>query len=281
LNTKKSELTPKSKFSFKSRSTAASTSASTSSAKPAGLATNAPSTASNESVDEKPSQHLANAHIISSLSSAYHEPALDEPKDVLIRDITESIVNFFPLSNNTTNTKGKLTTLHLQNIQSSIILTGPVKGSVMIENCHHSIILTACRQFRMHKSNDTRVFLLCGSNPIVEDVSGISFGPYFLFDLQKQESALEWLRQEFTTQNISVNADHYNHYTAVQDFNWIKATASQNWRLLEEEEVRRVRDGLAMTDKLKSLGGHEDEEQGKVVEEWMKVLQKKCTFIPI
>lgn len=135
----------------------------------------------------------------------------------------------------------------------------------------------------MHKSTDTRVFLLCGSLPIVEDVNTTAFGPYFVFGVERRdgEEALDWLRQEFAAQNIPVTVEHYNNYKTIQDFNWIKAAASPNWRLLGEDEIGSVRDGLRVTEKLVSLGGSGTETESQLMEEWMKLLQKRCVFVPI
>ena len=67
--------------------------------------------------------------------------------------------------------------LYLRSITSSLIITGQVAGAIHITDVSNSVIVTACRQFRMHGSKDVDVYLHSTSRPIFEDCEGLRFAP--------------------------------------------------------------------------------------------------------
>lgn len=67
--------------------------------------------------------------------------------------------------------------LTLRDVKDSLVVCGHVDGPAHITGVRNSTIVVACRQFRMHESHDTDVYLLCGSRPIIEDCTGVRFAP--------------------------------------------------------------------------------------------------------
>lgn len=68
-------------------------------------------------------------------------------------------------------------TLILKNIQNSLIMCGRVAGAIHITGVENSIIVTSCRQYRMHGSKKVDVYLHSSSRPIIEDCEMIRFAP--------------------------------------------------------------------------------------------------------
>jgi len=67
--------------------------------------------------------------------------------------------------------------LALKNVKESLIVCGHVAGPAHVTNVQNSVIVVACRQFRMHECKNVDVYLQCGSRPIIEDCEGIRFAP--------------------------------------------------------------------------------------------------------
>jgi hypothetical protein len=65
----------------------------------------------------------------------------------------------------------------LKDIKSSLIICGQVDGPIHITGVENSVIVVACRQFRMHASSKVDVYLHCSSRPIIEDCENIRFAP--------------------------------------------------------------------------------------------------------
>lgn len=76
-----------------------------------------------------------------------------------------------------TKDRSPFATLTLKNIQDSLIICGRVTGPIHITGVENSVIITACRQFRMHGSKKVDVYLHCSSRPIIEDCDAIRFAP--------------------------------------------------------------------------------------------------------
>jgi hypothetical protein len=67
--------------------------------------------------------------------------------------------------------------LYIRNIKNSLIICGQVAGSIHITDVENSVLVTACRQFRMHASKDVDIYLHSTSRPIFEDCKGLRFAP--------------------------------------------------------------------------------------------------------
>lgn len=67
--------------------------------------------------------------------------------------------------------------LTLKNIKESLVICGHVNGPAHLTGVKDSVIVVACKQFRMHESRNCDVYLQCSSRPIIEDCHGVTFAP--------------------------------------------------------------------------------------------------------
>ncbi|KAF2267675.1 TBCC-domain-containing protein [Lojkania enalia] len=116
--------------------------------------------------------------------------------------------------------------LTLKNIKDSLIICGQVNGSIHITSVENSVIVTACRQFRMHTSKKVDVYLHCSSRPIIEDCELIRFAP---------------LPDTYLTPEVS---QFQNQWDQIDDFRWLQTESNPHFNLLSatnriEESVWR------------------------------------------
>jgi tubulin-specific chaperone C len=115
--------------------------------------------------------------------------------------------------------------LTLKNISSSLILCGRVNGPIHLTHITDSVIVLSSRQFRMHESRNTQVYLQTSSRPIIEDCSDIAFAPL--------------------PERYSPSSEGQGQWNQVDDFKWLRSDApSPNWRVLQP--VERVRESVWM-----------------------------------
>jgi hypothetical protein len=112
--------------------------------------------------------------------------------------------------------------LYLRDIDNSLIICGQVAGAIHITNVVNSVLVTSCRQFRMHASKNVDVYLHSASRPIIEDCEWVRFAPMPGMMASSQ-----------TLQSV-------NHWNQIDDFKWLKVEASPNFSLLAESE--RIKD---------------------------------------
>ncbi|KAI9680792.1 MAG: hypothetical protein M1817_004232 [Caeruleum heppii] len=117
-----------------------------------------------------------------------------------------------------TTSKKPFAGITLQNVRDSLVICGHVDGPAHVTDIQDSIIVVASRQFRMHDCKNVDVYLLSTSRPIIEGCFGIRFAP--LPDVYLIES-------EKST---------HNQWDQVDDFKWLKAEHSPNWRVLSPQE---------------------------------------------
>lgn len=91
-------------------------------------------------------------------------------------------------------------------------------GAIHITNLHNSVLVTSCRQFRMHASTNVDIYLLCASRPIIEDCQNVRFAPSPAY---------------FTSAEAAQVA---NQWDQIDDFKWLKAEPSPNFCLLPEAQ---------------------------------------------
>jgi hypothetical protein len=115
-------------------------------------------------------------------------------------------------------------TLTLKNIDRSLIICGHVSGAAHLTNVTNSVIVVASRQFRMHESKATDVYLHATGRPIIEDCTSVQFAPLPEIYLKDDD-------REVT-----------NQWQEVDDFKWLRAEPSPNWSVLEES--KRVAEGI-------------------------------------
>ncbi|KAI9137828.1 tubulin binding cofactor C-domain-containing protein [Paraphysoderma sedebokerense] len=268
LETKKTELTPKTKFSFKSRKQPPGPSSSTSSKSEINSVSlhqsNPTSNPEAQPAIQKPSSLSISSNSIS--ISNYTSSSIIFPRfnystkqdfntqnvqsyDISITNITNSTLYIpFPsissvgpssvdpssapasvdsVSNTTGNTiksndlpsLKSISAIHISNIENSrVVLLPPTEGSILISECNDCVLVVACRQFRIHKSRNTKIYLFVASNPIMEECTALQIAEYPLTVLSKKYGA-------GNLETVFKSANHdptQNQYTAIQDFDFLK-----------------------------------------------------------
>ncbi|KAK7736420.1 hypothetical protein SLS63_003398 [Diaporthe eres] len=110
-------------------------------------------------------------------------------------------------------------TLAIRNISGSLVIAGQVAGPAHVTGVRDSVLVLNARQVRMHECRNVTVYLWCGSHPIVEDCEGVRVAPLPAAFLGRGQD----------------NAAASNQWDQVDDFGWLKAEASPNWRRLGGE----------------------------------------------
>jgi hypothetical protein len=133
----------------------------------------------------------------------------------------------------------------LKNIKESLIICGQVNGAIHLTNVTDSVIVVACRQFRMHESRGCDVYLQASGRPIIEHCTNIRFAP---------------LPEKFVRDASRTVEDQWQ---AVDDFNWLKSEPSPNWKVVDESDRITSRTwntvvpggpGIGTADILKAVG---------------------------
>ncbi|ORY12022.1 tubulin-specific chaperone c [Clohesyomyces aquaticus] len=149
------------------------------------------------------------AHIILPVSASH------ATSSGAVSNLRRCVVDLSPA---TINDGGAFATLMLKNIKDSLIVCGQVAGAIHITDVSNSVIVVACRQFRMHASKSTDVYLHSASRPIIEDCEGIRFAS---------------LPEKFTTPVLSGMP---NQYDQIDDFKWLKLEPSPHFSLLPADQ---------------------------------------------
>ncbi|KAJ3204166.1 RNA polymerase II elongation factor [Entophlyctis luteolus] len=154
--------------------------------------------------------------------------------------------------------------IHLKNVEDSVLVLGAVRGSVLADTVSTSVLVVACRQvrfclnaiqiqafptnlfihdqFRMHNSKSSRILLHVSSKPIIEDSDSLIFGPYtsatLLDSLNPTRETLPaavvtWHELTFAA-GLDDNEGCDGRWGHVEDFNWLRKTASPHWRRVTE-----------------------------------------------
>lgn len=236
-------LKPKTKFSFKRKVKAPDASASRSSQE---------SLEKQSSEQKLAAERVVDLNVISleNLSGECKVLVVNDHKDVMLSALCDcSIVIRCKATSG-----ASVGSLHACNLKKCYIaIEVPVDGSAMLDNCHQSTAILACRQFRMHNSIDCTVSLLCMSLPIIEDSSELQFAPFaYLLIPPDAKDAVRGLRDRFTQTESPLSVSlaelntfskaYYNdsesadaqtsplqNFKMVKDFNWIKPVHSPNW----------------------------------------------------
>lgn len=67
--------------------------------------------------------------------------------------------------------------LTINEVQSSVIVCGPINGAALVTGMTASTLVIACRQLRLHRCRSCILHLRCSSRPIIEDCSSMQFAP--------------------------------------------------------------------------------------------------------
>lgn len=110
-------------------------------------------------------------------------------------------------------------TLAIRNISGSLVIAGRVAGPAHVTGVRDSVLVVNARQVRMHECRNVTVYLWCGSHPIIEDCQSVRVAPLPAAFLGRGQD----------------NGAGSNQWDQVDDFGWLKAEASPNWRRLGGE----------------------------------------------
>ncbi|KAJ9109354.1 hypothetical protein QFC21_000684 [Naganishia friedmannii] len=147
---------------------------------------------------------------------------------ITIRNIDRCVIDLRPTPSSTAGTgtavvqqQPRLTALYGDGVRDSVVIAPgtDVAGSVMLHSLERVVVITACQQFRIHSSADAILLLSIPSNPIIEHSSRLRFGRY-PHSLSPAPNA----------------PPPRPPPPAVQDFSWIKPSASPNFRTIGDEE---------------------------------------------
>ncbi|KAF3925189.1 hypothetical protein ABW20_dc0102973 [Dactylellina cionopaga] len=261
LSTSRKAFAPRTKFSFKNRSSNSRSSAAASEATIPGVTAPAetvsvealPAVGNSSSGFETPpagtpqtttkqDQNPTSVSTLSSHQNAHLTTPLATPTTTILSLTTlHRCIITHPLPVGQTPTA--FTTLAVNDATSSILIPNPVAGPAHLTSLTNCIVVLTCHQFRLHSSHNVDVYLSCGSRPIIEHCKNIRVSS---------------LPKQFANSEGSDN-EMWKH---IDDFNWLKeGRPSPNWRVLEEGE--KVSDGV--WEKVLEEGSKLDEELVKVL----------------
>ncbi|ORX91874.1 TBCC-domain-containing protein [Basidiobolus meristosporus CBS 931.73] len=179
---KKSQLTPKSKFSFKSRrgKPTEKPKASEDQAKPTQLAPANKAQANYTFADQNGSY----LNLDSSVNNAD-----SQSKDCLLHNLRNCIVNLV--------SETPLTALLIDTLENCVVLCGPLAGSLIAHRVKNCVLVIACHQFRLHESTNLEIYLHATSHPIIEDSTQLRFGRYNLdyVNMFSEVEDFNWLKK--------------------------------------------------------------------------------------
>ncbi|CAL8089061.1 unnamed protein product [Calicophoron daubneyi] len=136
------------------------------------------------------------------------------------------------LTNCTVEVRGVCGNLIARRLTRCQIYTYPVAGSVWIEDCHNCDLVLACRQLRIHQTDNCRLALHMASRPIIEFSSSLTVAPYL------------WTYPELDRHLCDAGlTPDINLWREVEDFshpNKRLTTGSPNWSILPESEWKSL-----------------------------------------
>ncbi|KAG5464157.1 hypothetical protein LSCM1_00337 [Leishmania martiniquensis] len=118
----------------------------------------------------------------------------------------------------------------------------PIAGSVFLSGCANCRVYVACHQLRLKDCTHLDLYAWCASTPIIEACAAMRFGPYRCWvgllgssteDGKTYATHAEWVR---CVGEIEDTARTEQNYIKVDDFQWVKKSASPHWRVLTKEE---------------------------------------------
>ncbi|CAO3610244.1 unnamed protein product [Cunninghamella blakesleeana] len=209
LDSKRKELTPKPKFSFKSKLNKAKS--------PPTIINNPLAHEEASHRNEEKGHIMENTITLNELSNQVlllsnqltHTNNNSNNVDISLSHLENCIVWLI-------NDSIEIATIHIKEVKRCIIICGKVKGSVLIYGLKDSIISIDCHQFRMHNATNVEVLLNVSSKPIMEDSTKIFIG------------------------DLANNKTSTNYYDQIEDFNWLKQQASPNWTIMKNDRKEQL-----------------------------------------
>ncbi|KAL0739605.1 hypothetical protein Bca4012_015815 [Brassica carinata] len=120
---------------------------------------------------------------------------------------------------------GTVNALFIHRLRNCHVYTGPVIGSILIDDVEDCVLVLASHQIRIHRAKKSDFYLRVRSRPIIEDSNGVRFAPYCL-SYGGMEGDLKRAGLEEETES----------WANVDDFLWLRAVQSPNWSVLPQEE---------------------------------------------
>ncbi|KAL0145672.1 tubulin binding cofactor C-domain-containing protein [Mucor lusitanicus] len=194
----KAELTPKAKFSFKSRKK-----------KPSAPETNNALTASEAPSAGTDGDILSEATVlfkdkqdaVLTLKDANSSSENNKSIDILISNVKNCVVIL--------QEDGiQISAVHIKNIENSVVYCGKIEGSILMYGLKNSVLFAGCHQFRMHEAHNVDMMLHVTSRPIIEDSNNIQ--------------VCEW---------NTINQTSTNYFDQIEDFNCFA-----NWKVMDQEK---------------------------------------------
>ena len=120
------------------------------------------------------------------------------------------------------------TALWIRRLRNCTVVALPLPGSVYMSECTDCTFVFGARQVRLHTSSRCDFYLHAASHPIIERCDAFRFAPY-----------PSPLPPAFAGAVAAAGMDPTrNEWSNVDDFGWLKATASPHWCVLPEAERR-------------------------------------------
>ena len=120
---------------------------------------------------------------------------------------------------------GPLQALHLHRLRDCTVEAGPVGGATFGEDLQTCVLHLATHQLRLHHTQDTKVHVLPGSDPIIERCSAVGFAPLQTLPYEGFQAAIQAAGLPH-----SAAASKWDN---VQDFQYPGHKTSPNWYTLE------------------------------------------------
>ncbi|KAI7895508.1 tubulin binding cofactor C-domain-containing protein [Mucor mucedo] len=208
LETTKAELTPKAKFSFKSRKNKTVV---------------APVTPSVPlALPKEESEILSDATVllrdkdncVLTLKDSERKQQSQTSVDILLSNLHHCVVIL-------EQDNVQISAIHIKNVHHCVIYCGSIEGSVLMYGLTDSVLVVGCHQFRMHDAHHVDIMLHVTSRPIIEDSNNIQVGRFQC-------------------------SDAVNYYDQLEDFNWLKKQASPNWTLMDQDRYSVINKQLSV-----------------------------------
>ncbi|XP_065875945.1 tubulin-folding cofactor C [Euphorbia lathyris] len=200
-----SELVPKKKFSFKNKSI-------TKASPP----------------DPKPAE-VENPDTPKVVQTIRDSPGIrNKTNETLTKEFRGSDIGEFTLSDLDScevRLIGSVNSLFINRVRNCRVYSGPVIGSILIEEVENCVFVLASHQIRIHYAKGSDFYLRVRSRPIIEDCGGVRFAPYCL----RYEGIEEDMREAGL-------GEETGNWSNVDDFKWLRAVQSPNWSVLENTE---------------------------------------------
>lgn len=163
------------------------------------------------------------------------------PSSASISNITTSVLDLSP---STGPTHHGFASMMIKDVIGSLLLCGNISGATHVTGTTNSTLLITCQQLRMHDCDNCVIYLNCKSRPIIETCSNLRFAPLTTIEvscpLDPCENINAAMAHEQHRQTVG-DKEACNYWDQVDDFNWLKAKPSPNWRNMAADDKRAIK----------------------------------------